>query len=272
MALRQPLIDRWRHQEVHVAVDQAEVAHVAEVRGGANCVRPILPPISRRVNSDRLLGGRSPRCRRARSHCREVVVSQEDERLCAGNRVDLYVDHQRARRRVLQPVRRVERAVWVPRECRVAVRIQDDVSACVSGVIGARLDRVLRRREDVAGQMLDAGIRTDQLRERAVLERLFVAGAFDARQVVQPVAVLQSLHLGAEDVTRKLNQQAAEQVLLLGQAADPHVDLIEAGDRAGTRGCWVAGGVMGGPGIRFVVGVGATAVVGRVRGWQPAPG
>ena len=31
VALRQPLIDRWRHQEVHVAVDRAEVAHV---RGG----------------------------------------------------------------------------------------------------------------------------------------------------------------------------------------------------------------------------------------------
>ena len=46
VALRQPIIDRWRHQEVHVAVDQAEVAHVAEVRGGANCVRPISPPDS----------------------------------------------------------------------------------------------------------------------------------------------------------------------------------------------------------------------------------
>jgi hypothetical protein len=33
VALRQPLVDRWRHQEVHVAVDRAEVAHVAGVRG-----------------------------------------------------------------------------------------------------------------------------------------------------------------------------------------------------------------------------------------------
>jgi hypothetical protein len=46
VALRQPFVDRWRHQEVHVAVDRTEVAHVAGVRGGANRVRPILPPAS----------------------------------------------------------------------------------------------------------------------------------------------------------------------------------------------------------------------------------
>ena len=57
--------------------------------------------------------------------------------------------------------------------------------------------------------------------------------AFDARQVVETVAVLDGLHLVLEDEVEGGAQQAAEQVLLLGQAADPQVDRVEAGDRAG---------------------------------------
>ena len=57
--------------------------------------------------------------------------------------------------------------------------------------------------------------------------------ALDARQVVETVAVLDRLHLVLEDEVEGRAQQAAEQVLLLGQAADPQVDRVEAGDRAG---------------------------------------
>jgi hypothetical protein len=46
VALRQPLIDRWRHQEVHVAVDRAEVAHAVGVRRRYKSYARILPPAS----------------------------------------------------------------------------------------------------------------------------------------------------------------------------------------------------------------------------------
>ena len=61
----------------------------------------------------------------------------------------------------------------------------------------------------------------------------------------------------------KLNvepKQAAEQVLLFGQAADPQIDLIEAGDRAGAPCGASARGVMDRAGVVDVVGVGAEAV------------
>ena len=57
--------------------------------------------------------------------------------------------------------------------------------------------------------------------------------AFDARQVVEAVAVLQVLHLQLEDEVEGRAQHAVVQVLFLGEAADPEVDLVETGDGAG---------------------------------------
>jgi hypothetical protein len=55
VALRQPLIDRWRHQEVPIAVDRAEVTHAAlGPEGGANWVRGFYRLLPRRAKSDRL--------------------------------------------------------------------------------------------------------------------------------------------------------------------------------------------------------------------------
>ncbi len=53
----------------------------------------------------------------------------------------------------------------------------------------------------------------------------------DALQVVEPVAVLQVLELGLEHVVERRAKQAAEHVRLLGHAADPEVDVLEAGRR-----------------------------------------
>ena len=55
VALRQPFIDRGRHQEVHVAVDRAEVIHAVGVRRGDASMRRFYRSPSIRVNSDRLL-------------------------------------------------------------------------------------------------------------------------------------------------------------------------------------------------------------------------
>ena len=54
-----------------------------------------------------------------------------------------------------------------------------------------------------------------------------------AGQVIEPVAVLQLLHLVFEDEVEGRAQHAAELGLLLGQAADPEVDVVEAAAAVG---------------------------------------
>ena len=83
---------------------------------------------------------------------------------------------------------------------------------------------------------------------------------FEARQVIQPVAVLQVLELGFEDEVEGRAEQAAEQVLLLGQAADPQIDVVEAGDGAGAPRGNIALGIVNSACACRVVGVGAKAV------------
>ena len=56
-----------------------------------------------------------------------------------------------------------------------------------------------------------------------------------AVQVVEPVAVLQSLELGLEHEVEGRAEHAAERHLLLGQAADPQIDVVEAGDGDAVR-------------------------------------
>ncbi len=94
----------------------------------------------------------------------------------------------------------------------------------------APLDDVGRGREHVAGQVLGAGVARDQVGERGLLELGEEVQAGGAGEVVEPVAVLQRLHLGLEDEVEGRAQQAAERHLLLGEAADPEVDIVEAGD------------------------------------------
>ena len=133
--------------------------------------------------------------------------------------------------------------------------------------------------------MLDVGVRSDQLRERTVLQRFLVVHAFDTRQVIQPVAVLQGFHLGAEDVFEGGAEHAAEQAQLFGETADPHVDVVDAGNGTGAPGRWRSrdvvavpiipsaplGGGVNGTGVVYVVRVDTLAVhevVGVDTGWR----
>ena len=62
------------------------------------------------------------------------------------------------------------------------------------------------------------------------VRKLSPGGAF---KVVEAVAVLQLLHLGLEDEVEGRAEETAERHLLLGQAADPEVDGVDAGGRRG---------------------------------------
>ena len=86
----------------------------------------------------------------------EVVVSEEAQLGVTGGRIRLDGDHHLTGLRVGQPG-----AVGVVRVLSGTVRIE----------VVARLDGVFRRLEYVHRRMLVAGVRTDQLRERAVLQR-----------------------------------------------------------------------------------------------------
>ena len=56
--------------------------------------------------------------------------------------------------------------------------------------------------------------------------------AVEALQVVEAVAALQLLHLHFEDEVEGGAEHAAERHDLLGEAADPEVDVLEAAERA----------------------------------------
>ena len=94
----------------------------------------------------------------------------------------------------------------------------------------AELELAVGRGERVGLQRVRAvGVALDQLGERVALELGAQVHARRAGQVVEPVAVLQLLQLRLEDVVEGAAQQAAEQVGDLGEAADPQVDVVEAG-------------------------------------------
>ena len=84
-------------------------------------------------------------------------------------------------------------------------------------------------REDVAREMRRVGVGHDQLRERVVLQLAEEVEPLGAFQVVEPVAVLQLLHLFFEDEVEGRAEHAAERHLLLGEAADPQIDGVDAG-------------------------------------------
>ena len=106
----------------------------------------------------------------------------------------------------------------------------------VQGVAGrgavevGQLELAVGRRERVGLERVGAvGVALDQLGERVALELGAQVHARRAGQVVEPVAVLQLLELRLEDVVERAAQQAAEEVGDLGEAADPEVDLVQAG-------------------------------------------
>ena len=69
----------------------------------------------------------------------------------------------------------------------------------------------------------------DDFRELVVLELRREVGVRQARQIVEPVAVLQRFQLGFEDKVEAGTEHAAKRHFLLGQAADPEVDGVDPG-------------------------------------------
>ena len=151
----------------------------------------------------------------------EVVVADE-----VHGAVGEHLDQLRPGHRIVQPGRGIGGDA-------MAVGVEQEVAVGVLQEVVRGLDRVFRRQEDARRQMLGAGVLHDHRGEGVGLDLAAEVRAFDARQVVEAVAVLQALELRLEDEVEGRAQQAAEQILLLGQAADPQIDIVEAGDRAG---------------------------------------
>ena len=107
-----------------------------------------------------------------------------------------------------------------------AVEVELGCRPCEVG----QLELAVGRRESVGLQRVGAvGVALDQLGERVALELGAQVQARGAGQVVEPVAVLQLLELRLEHVVERAAQEAAEEVGDLGEAADPQVDLVQAG-------------------------------------------
>ena len=106
------------------------------------------------------------------------------------------------------------------------------------------LEDQTRSREHVRRQVRRVGVGHDHFGERVVLHLAEQVQAVEALQVVEAVAVLQALHLHLEHEVERGAEHAAERKDLLGEAADPQVDVVQAGD--GDAVC------IAGPGARAV--------------------
>ena len=76
-----------------------------------------------------------------------------------------------------------------------------------------------------AGQMRGVGVEHHQFGERVIFELGEEVKTRQAAQVVEPVAVLQVLELRLEHKVEGRAEQTAERHLLLGEPADPEVDM-----------------------------------------------
>ena len=85
------------------------------------------------------------------------------------------------------------------------------------------------RREHIRRQVRRVGVAHDHRGEGVVLHLAEQMQAVEALQVVEAVAVLQLLHLDFEDEVEGRAQHAAERHDLFGKAADPEIDVVEAG-------------------------------------------
>ncbi len=87
--------------------------------------------------------------------------------------------------------------------------------------------------ERVSLQGLRVRVAHDHLREGVPFKLRHQVHPGCARQVVQPVTVLQIRHLAFEDVVEGAAQQAPEQIGTFGQAAHPEVDVVQAAGGGG---------------------------------------
>ncbi|MNM44977.1 hypothetical protein D3C81_558860 [compost metagenome] len=84
--------------------------------------------------------------------------------------------------------------------------------------------------EYVSRQVCGVAVEHHQIGERIVLKFSAEVESRGAGQIVQTVAILQVFQLGFEDEVEARTQQAAKGHFLLGQATDPEVDGVQAGD------------------------------------------
>jgi len=121
-----------------------------------------------------------------------------------------------------------------------AVPAVDDGQVGGGGVAVAPRGRVTdverpgRVGEDVVVQPGRVRVAERELGERVPLELLDEVHAGGAEQVVEAVAVLEVLHLGLEHRVERGAEHATEVHAAFGEAADPEVDVVDAGVR---RGC-----------------------------------
>ena len=84
------------------------------------------------------------------------------------------------------------------------------------------------RREHVRGQVRRVGIAHDHGGEGVVFHLAEQVQTVEALQIVEAITTLQPLHLRFEDEVERRSEHAAERHDLLGQAADPEIDILES--------------------------------------------
>ena len=104
----------------------------------------------------------------------------------------------------------------------------EDVRVELLGLIDLKDEA--RRREDVGRQVRRVGVEHHQFGEGVVLHLGEEVQPRQAGQVVEAVAVLQRFQLRLEDEVEGRAEQTTKGHLFLGQAADPEVDGVNAGD------------------------------------------
>ena len=121
------------------------------------------------------------------------------------------------------------------REDAVADRIGafEDAVAVEVVELPARVDLEdeARNGEHIRWQMRGIGVAHDHAGKGVVLHFAEQVQAVEALQVIEAVAALQVLHLHFEDEVEGGAEHAAERHDLLGEAADPQVDIVEAAKR-----------------------------------------
>ena len=123
-----------------------------------------------------------------------------------------------------------ERAVGHPCEQRRLVPVLrcDVVGHTPGGAEVGHLEHEVRPGEDVCRQRGHVGVAHDELGERVALELRQQVEARGAGQVVEPVAVLEVLHLLLEHVVERRAEETAEDHRLLRETTHPEVDVLEA--------------------------------------------
>ncbi|CAB4556402.1 unannotated protein [freshwater metagenome] len=123
------------------------------------------------------------------------------------------------------------RAVGHPHEQRrLVVRGTRIVGDGTFGSEELQVEVVVRPAEHVGRKVRGVGVAHDHLGEGVPLELHEQVQTCRAGEVVEPVAVLQALHLQLEHVVEGRAENAAERRLRLGETTHPEIDVVETGD------------------------------------------